>query len=219
MTIEDRIEVLERDLDRARRSIRQLLTGLALTIGALALGWGVASVSGAAQTEPTDIVRAHKFLLTDEKDNVRALLGTLETRPVLALFDEKGEVRARLAVTEHGPLLKLADEKGQTRVALFVLETGTTGMLLTDETGFFQVQLAVKDSGPGLALVDEKGHVRAGLSVNEWGPALQFSDEKGQTRAAIGTGETSSPDGATTTYPESSLRLFGPDGGMIWRAP
>jgi len=35
----------------------------------------------------------------------------------------------------------------------------------------------------------------------------------------LGTGRTVLPDGREITYPESSLRLFGPDGKTIWHAP
>lgn len=57
------------------------------------------------------------------------------------------------------------------------------------------------------------------LVVAEAGPALDLRDAEGNPRAQLGAGSAVTPDGTTTTYPESSLRLFGPDGNLIWSAP
>ena len=69
-------------------------------------------------------------------------------------------------------------------------------------------------------LSDQSGTYRAKLGLNETGqPALYLLDQNGGIRAALGAGATTTPDGKTTSYPESSLLLFGPDGTVIWRVP
>lgn len=47
---------------------------------------------------------------------------------------------------------------------------------------------------------------------------LQLYDEKG-IRAGLGRGSTSLPDATETHYPESSRRLVGPDGKVVWSGP
>jgi hypothetical protein len=46
-------------------------------------------------------------------------------------------------------------------------------------------------------------------------PALLLFDENGKLRACLGIGQASTPDGRTITYPESSLRLYKPDGKVL----
>jgi len=55
--------------------------------------------------------------------------------------------------------------------------------------------------------------------VLEDGPTLLFTDLQGQNRAVLGTGSTTTSDGRKTTYPESSLRLYKPDGTVLWMTP
>jgi hypothetical protein len=35
----------------------------------------------------------------------------------------------------------------------------------------------------------------------------------------LGAGQTITPDGRKITYPESSMRLFNPEGKVIWSVP
>ena len=124
--------------------------------------------------------------------------------------DALAEVRARAFV--------LVDATGQRRAALAVFEAGP-GLALYDATGQTRAALAVVEAGPTLALYDATGQSRAGLRVVEDGARLQLADAAGTPRVTLGADRTSTPDGKTTIYPESSLLLAGPDGNVIWRAP
>ena len=114
----------------------------------------------------------------------------------IVVEDKKGKVRVDLSVDKDGPALTLSDDKGNTGV-----------------------WLNLDKDGPALRLTDDKGNSRVSLNVRKDGTSLALYDEKGQPRAKLGAGSTSSPDGTKTTYPESSLRLFGPKGKMLWSAP
>jgi hypothetical protein len=115
---------------------------------------------------------------------------------MFVLEDPSRKMRATLAMVKDGPGLALFDESGKPRATLAAFE---------DRTELF--------------LYDEKGNPRAGLVVTKDGSGLSLTDEKGNARAALGTTQTTTPDGKTVTYPESSLLLFGPDGKGIWQAP
>jgi len=110
MTIEERLEALERGLSAAKRRNKYLLIGLVL----LAVAWAFTSATGTVQAQAGDkIIRAEKFELVDPQGRVRALLSVSdEIGPELGLFDENGKLRAGLIVSDKGPALDLLDENG-----------------------------------------------------------------------------------------------------------
>jgi hypothetical protein len=191
MTTEERLEKMEIELKRAMRHNRILLVGVLLGVVLLLLG---ATTPGTDGRE--NVIKAKGFILVDEKGNERAKLSMDDNSPGLCLRDENGKPRIGLAVDKNGPKLNLFDENSKPRIAL----------------------AAIKD-GPSLFLADENGKPRASLSADEDGPRLALYDANNQTRANLGIGRTTTPDGKTITYPESSLILFKPDGKVIWIAP
>lgn len=94
-----------------------------------------------------------------------------------------------------------------------------TGIGLYDQNEQIRVSLASSATGPQLHLVDDSGIRRVQLAVSETGSALYLYDESNQIRTQIGVGGSKTSDGRTTAYPESSIRLAGPDGELIWVAP
>jgi len=155
MTIEERVDGLERKLARAQRRNRRLLIGLVL-IGALAV---VAGMGCGAQRKT---VEAREFILVDEHGARRARL--------TVGADEMGE---------DAPGLALLDENGVNRIALVQGRDGV-GLVLADEDGVPRMALSVAKGGPGLVLNDKSGETRAGLVVAEDGAALALTDEKGR---------------------------------------
>jgi len=156
--------------------------------------------------------------LLDEKGKYRARLTAPKDGPGLALSDENDKLRALLAVGKDGPGLALLDENDKLRALLTLLKDGPA-LDLRDENGKARARLTVLEDGPRLWLADENDKLCAGLSVGKDGTALGLFDKNGKMRCALGAGVTTQADGRKITYPESSLRLFGPDGFMIWQAP
>jgi hypothetical protein len=191
MTIEERVEKVEMELARAKRRNRLLLAGVLLAVVLLAVG---ATTPGVASRE--DVVKAKQFILVDVNDKTRAELSVTAMGPVLGLFDKKGIARAILSVPEDGPGLSLSNENGKIRAIL-----------------------SVPEDGPMLYLYDESGKAHTGLVMFKDGSSLNLSDKNGKTRATLGRSQTTTPDGKTITYPESSLLLFDPNGNVIWMAP
>ena len=70
-----------------------------------------------------------------------------------------------------------------------------------------------------LAFYDAQGKHRAALSILGDEPKLILYDEQGQDRASVGVDVTTTKTGVETTYPESSIRLYGPDGFTLWSVP
>ncbi len=100
-----------------------------------------------------------------------------------------------------------------------VKEVRANRFVLVDENGRTGAMLSVDTDGPRLRLFDEQGRLRINLAVVKDGPRLHLTDKNGKPRAQLGVGRTVSPDGREITYPESSLRLFGPDQTVVWHAP
>jgi hypothetical protein len=202
MTIENRLERLEKELNAAKHRNRRLLTIFILAVGAFALAWTFTKTEGTVLAQDAEkagkVVRANGFVLEDDQCRVRGKLEMSPIGPGLILYDENGKVRAGLSTfKKEGPSLILSDENGNIRIMM---------------------SAAIKD-GPNLSLFDENGKYRAMMTVVKDGPKLFFIDDKGTPRAKLGAGQNSTPDGTTITYPESTLILYGPDSKVLWQAP
>jgi hypothetical protein len=116
MTIEERLENMERELGRVKRRNRWLLGAILVLVGGLvAAGVFKTMVTTAhAQGAGTDKqIRANSFVLDDENGKPRAILGLNKNNLLLGLQDENGKPCASLGVDEHGPALKLFGSDGK----------------------------------------------------------------------------------------------------------
>ena len=211
MTVEERLENMERELGRQKRRNRWLLGAILLVAGSLIVAR--AQVAGTVKH-----IRARSIYIEDEKGERRAALGVNEEdNPFLSLWNKNGKTRAALGVNEDSSILSLSDEKGNIRASLSGSKDDSI-LSLWNEKGKIRTVLAVVKDEAGLSLYDEKGECRAALLVDKDGPTLGLHDENGHIRFAAGKTATVSPDGKTIEYPESSLILFGPNGKAIWSA-
>jgi len=178
--------------------------------------------------------------LFDGAGNPRASLMEFQDNPILSLNGEAGKVGAWIRVTADGGGLALTDATGKTRASLGLGKDGP-GLELYDAAGKTGAELAMSAKGPILGLFDAAGNQRAGLGVPAHGPMLvlydaagiqraglgvpahgpmlELYDAAGKPRAVLGKGQATTPDGKMMTYPESSLRLSGPDGNIRWQTP
>jgi len=219
MSIEERLEDMEREVGRQKRRSRWLLGAILVLAGGLVAAgvFKTMIIPAQAQTAGTaKFIRARSILVEDENGKLRASLTVDKDGPALRLWNEKGEGGAVLIVGKDGPWLTFYDEKSP-RVLLMV-DKGGPWLGLFDENGKTRAWLAVDKDGPALRLRDENDKLRAWLAVDKDGPWLTLGDENGKSRFVAGKTKTVSPDGKTIEYPESSLILYGPDGKVIWSA-
>lgn len=142
-------------------------------------------------------------------------LGVSKEGGILTLNDtEGGPHRVWLTAWGEGPRLSLRDKEGTECVRLSETEYGG-GLALNDAKGERRTFLGIG----GLALNDSKGTNRVLLDAAEAGAHLTLYDAKGAHRADVGASASETPDGRTTTYPESTLTLWDADGKMLWQAP
>ena len=196
MTTDERMEKMEGQLARVRWFNRCLIVCIVLSLGA----WFILNTFGSERVwsqSGAKEIRANCFILEDENGKRRALLGMGMGGPSLMLLDENGKSRALLAASKDGLELSMYDENGENRAKLIVAKD-VLALGLRDENNKLRAMLAVlKDIGPGLSLYDENENLRVQL----------------------GKGQTHTPDGKVTIYPESSLILCGADGKVSWAAP
>jgi hypothetical protein len=212
MTIEDRLENMERELGRVKRHNRGLLGAILLLAGGLIVPGLFETTAIRAQSQKPGTVkeiRANNFIIEDEKGEVRATLGMTNDNPCLIISDQNRKMRVLLSLGQNGPGLVLLDGNGKSRVALIapIKEIGPF-LQLNDENGKIRAELELDKSGRGgLRLYDENREIRALLSVVQDGPILSLQDENGKNRAVVAVSKTI-----------SNLVLCGPDGKIIWRA-
>lgn len=123
MTMEERLDHLERELARAKRRNHWLLPVAALAVGGLTLPWTLTKTTPAAQAQGAGaekVIRASAFVLEDEQGRKRGELAMGPLGSVLGLFDANGKPRVILSAVKDGPSLELLDENGTVRNQLNV---------------------------------------------------------------------------------------------------
>ncbi|HUU30077.1 MAG TPA: hypothetical protein VM123_19910 [archaeon] len=133
MTIEERLEVVERELAVSRRRTRRLWISLGLAGAVCALVWSLtATTSTAKAQEPGKVIRANAFIVEDENGKGRAMLNANKDGTGLSLRDENGQIRAGIDAYKDGPMLGLYDENEKVRAELGVGQTETPdGRIIT----------------------------------------------------------------------------------------
>lgn len=169
MNTEERLEMLEKELARAKRRSVVAIALAGLLLAAACLGNG---------NNPKDVIRAKEFALEDENGHIRGRLTLMKGAPGLSLNDENGTLRAGLVLVETGAGLSLYNESGKPQATLGITELGA-GLLLSDANGVERIALAVPEAGPAIILFDETGIGRAELAVQN-SPCLQFGRGDGQ---------------------------------------
>lgn len=221
MTTEERLEAMEKELIRAKCHARGLLAAGLVAGGLLATVWLVGETVCPARADEGDIEARIKTVL--EKARQREAEKAAKAAQVVwatefVLVDAEGRERGAMKMGPTGPQLSLAGEDGKVRTVLGGRNDGGW-LTLCDRNAKSRIGLAAHEDGAGLSLIDDKGEYRASICENKAGPGLLLFDDEGRTRAALGATQTGTPDGKTTSFPESSLLLFGADGKVRWSAP
>jgi hypothetical protein len=220
MTIEERMDALEREYDRVKRHHIWLTVLLCLAVTVLIL-------DAAAKLMKTREIRARKIVLTDAMGIQRVCLTALGNNPGLQLYDDRGICRGDFVASHYGssaesvipgPEIHLRDTNGRDRL-WFAVDAKGPRVTLNDEYGNARLIEDMDNKGPGIAVYDGKCHIRAAIGMFDNCPVIKLNDEHGAARAYLGTTTSLTPYGKVVFNPESSLVLYGPDGKVIWQAP
>ena len=138
---------------------KALLAFIGSGLWALALMHGSRQVNAQAPTTP-DVIKAHKFLLTNDK----------------------GAAMAELKINKFGmPSFSMFDAHNVSREEMTLLSEGTPGLFLSDDQSVPKAAIMVfKNGAPGIALYDSQSVIRVGLSTEKDGkPILSLNDDAG----------------------------------------
>ncbi|MFN5958566.1 MAG: hypothetical protein ACK462_11600, partial [Planctomyces sp.] len=195
MTIEARMDRLERELAAARRRVRQMVGVVAVTFAGLAATMMLGMSRQA--TQPAEQLRARSFVMVDDKGRARGALEMLSPGPALSLMDQNGVPRVRLLMSaDDGPRLSLADAEDNPRVSI-----------------------AAMAEGPVLTFSDANHTPRVGMAATADGAAVSVMDERGKIRARMVARSPATPENKLKALPDGAFMLLGPDGKVVWRSP
>lgn len=142
----DRVDALQRELLRVRRTLR--------IVGILAASAAVLAILAVAiRWLPVREVRTQTLTLIDGAGRTRARLETNTEGPELSLRDADESIRARLSLQGSLGALVFSDREGTERVAL----SARPGLLMRDSENR-RVALEISGDGPALEVVDPAGY-------------------------------------------------------------
>ncbi len=179
---------------------------------------------GLGQVITAKFVSADQFVLSDVHGNARAILGMGPdgNRPSLCFGDAEGNVRMTLCLTDKDvPIVALFGEDGTERLRL-VVEGDRPYQNFTDPEHRSRISFGVTDEGPVLGLLGtdtDETDDSVILMLGDAGASLSFLED-GVQRMVLGHTTTHDIDTKrATSWPVSTLHLFGKDGLVKWRAP
>jgi hypothetical protein len=153
MTIDERIEKVEGQLERLRWLNLCLIVCIVLSLGFVYISKRKNVVQSGVKE-----IRASRFIVEDENRKPRVVLAVTPNGPELRQYDKNANERIHLGMNKDIAILSLNDENQQ-----------------------LSSILSASKNGPRLLLSDENGNIRALLWVNKSGPNLSLSDENGKT--------------------------------------
>ena len=189
MTTEERLQKVERELERTKHLARFLVGIISLCFGTGAFFWASDTVSskGQASGEPVKEIRASRFVLEDENGNMRAALGINNSQPTFVMTDEDGIDRIGLVVTKDGSGgLVLKDKNRNARAGLFNVNKFGPSLMLNNESGEPCVSIEASPKGSAVRLTDVNAKQRLTLQVVEMRPAVSLLDTNGKLRILLG---------------------------------
>jgi hypothetical protein len=147
MTIEERLEKMEKELRRQKQHNRWLLGIILAVVGGLVVPVLFKTTPMQAQTQVSRAdkeIRAKSIFLEDEIGKIRATLAVGKTGPALELYDENGKPRVIISLQKDGsPSLALFDKNRQPRAILIMLKDGTPSLKMYDENGKPRTELSM----------------------------------------------------------------------------
>ncbi len=188
MTTEQRVERIEKQLNRYRRLLTLTIGGVAAYVATWILGPQMLLAQPATATSKE--IRSLSFVLVDESDKIRAVLGFEESGSVslkfrdvngkirlgisageegsgLAILDESGKLRVDLAVNKDEPRFAFSDGSSKPRFVIFESSDGSLMLNMFDESETTRIALGLDKDGPVLSLYGKDTPSTVGLGVDK----------------------------------------------------
>jgi hypothetical protein len=159
MTLEDRIEKLERQ----NRRLRWTVTGF-VGLGVAALIMGQAAAPSAEDLEKVDVVRARRVEVVDKDGRPVVSIGLTATGTgMITTMDGRGRKAVMLGATANGEgVVATMNRKGEELVKLGATTTGEGVITTSDGKGHKLIEIGVTTKNePKIYTFNEKGEPKA----------------------------------------------------------
>jgi hypothetical protein len=131
MTIEQRLDVLERDVRDGARQVRRWRTW---ALGSAAALVAVCAMGARQSSQPIhDVIQARSFEVVDDSGVVLARLGPSKGDGSIMLFDRNGRPQFVVNMTSRGEAVLMADQAG--RLNRIVMDRDTTNGIVYPDRG------------------------------------------------------------------------------------
>ncbi|MDQ2816828.1 MAG: hypothetical protein M3T49_01280 [Candidatus Eremiobacteraeota bacterium] len=139
-----------------------------------------------------DVVSAKRFQLLDDDGQMRALLTTSHSQPIMQFMDEHHKVRLDIRVSNDWPVMQMHDRNGRIRVEFGLVNDKPT-LFFNDPNGVLMMGLALSkaESAPRLVFMDQDRNVRFGIVLDPDGtPRVVAADHEGKRHRLMWFTET-----------------------------
>ncbi|MBC5823590.1 MAG: hypothetical protein GIW99_12795 [Candidatus Eremiobacteraeota bacterium] len=129
-----------------------------------------------------DVVSAKRFQLLDDDGEMRALLKTSHSQPIMQFMDDHHKVKLDIRVKNNWPVMQMHDSEGHVRVEFGLVNDKPT-LFFNDQHGVLMMGLALSkaESTPRLVFLDEHRNVRFGVVLDQDGsPRVVAADHEGR---------------------------------------
>ena len=193
----ERMEQIERENRRLRRSGTTMLIGMAIVLGITVT---VFIYSGSFGAGVSRNIAARQFTIRDEKGTSRGTWGIADDGTVrFILSDQSGHPRVRVSLFSDGSSgVSLADSADRKLVVLGALPDQSTSFVMSDHAGVPRAVLGMSPNGSAnLVFADRDGATKAGLGVDARGQGSFTLADRGLSQPAA------EPEPDTTDEPDS----------------
>lgn len=135
-------------------------------------------------------VRAHRFVVTDNKDVARGVMTSHEGITMFALYDDQGHTRVRLRVLEDGhPEVALLDADGKSRIRV-TERAGAVRLSMLDGNGLGQITVGQTEDAFGVDLTSQAGSSSLRLRAGDVQPQISLQGVNGSLVQAFALADT-----------------------------
>ncbi len=178
-------------MNRKQYLLLVALTVLAGLIGGAVSNWVFMARSAVAEGVPTaeEVVLAKRFILADEKGNIRSIWGVTpgDDEVALMFLDKDGKVRVNMGTRSGSAGLIVGDKNEKSRAIMSVNPNGDPMLTLSGKNGVEKIDLFQSTIFPGMGLIftDKNEKQRVSIRVNSSGTSILSLDKSGKQLANI----------------------------------
>lgn len=229
MTIEERLEALEKEARRSRKIVRWLSALFILCVAA----WIATSVflpqGMIVARDVADEIRTRKLVVVDEMGRDGIVIDANR----LAIYDKEGNSRIVANLLNRSvPFLSIYDETGNPRIYMGIGKDGVPTLGITNAQQVRQIEMKALEYTPYIGVYDVDGDMRVSIGLTYGIPELNMYDKRKKLRITLSSsligpvmsmlGEDENPSifmFLSDQRGAAGLEIYDKQGDIIWSTP